>query len=133
MLKIKALVDALISISSEVSEQEHVKIVLEGLSYEYDSFSTAIRTRKEPYTVSETESLLLAQESRTDLTKLATTEAPSANLTTLSIDKNTNEDKNLTHGNTIGNNQYFRGGMRGFQRNRGRGRFQSPYREEEPL
>lgn len=66
LLRIKALVDALIVIGGEVSEQEHVNIILEGLPNNYDAFLTALCTRKETYLVSEIESLLLAQEIRID-------------------------------------------------------------------
>lgn len=66
LLRIKALVDALIAIGSEISEQEYIEIILEGLPKEYDAFSTALRTRKEAYTVCEVDSLLLAQEIKTD-------------------------------------------------------------------
>lgn len=118
--------DALISIGSTAIDQEHMEIILEGLSTEYDAFSTVIRTRKQPYTVCEIESLLLAQETRSDLTK-TTTEIPSVNLTNFPKDKNVNTENTFYQGNTRGNQQNFRGGRRGFSRNRGRGRFYSNY------
>lgn len=38
ILRIKALADALIVKGSEILEQEHIEIILEGLSSEYDAF-----------------------------------------------------------------------------------------------
>lgn len=131
LLRIKELVDALISIGSEVTESEHVEIVLEGLSNEYDAFSTAIRTKKEPYTVSEIESLLLAQETRTDSVKQISSKMPSsnfsANLTALPKDKNDSIEKSSYQASSRGSFQNFRGGRRGSHRSRGRGRFYSNY------
>lgn len=104
LLWIKALVDGLISIGSEVTEQEYIGTILEGLSSEYDAFSTAIRTRKEPYTLSEIESLLLAQETRSDSTKSIIFDITSANLTTLNYkDQNVSTDTNSFRRNSRGN------------------------------
>lgn len=60
LLRTKALVNALISMGSEVIEQEYVKNILEVLMNAYDAFSTMIWTNKESYTASEIEYLLLA-------------------------------------------------------------------------
>lgn len=45
LLHIKALVDSLIAIGSEVSKQEHIDIIIEGLPNDYDVFSIALRMR----------------------------------------------------------------------------------------
>lgn len=133
LLRIKALMDSLVSIGSPVSEQEHVEIILEGLPSEYDAFSTAPRTRKEEYTVSEVESLLLAQEVRTDpsISKPTLSDALSANIANMnnkenpnSGERNTNNNQFNTNQNQRGNYQQNIGGRRGFGINRGRGRFQ---------
>lgn len=64
LLKIKALVDALISVGNQVSTSEHIEAILEGLGEEYDPFICYVNSRLEPYTVGEIEALLLAQEVR---------------------------------------------------------------------
>lgn len=129
LLQIKALVDSLISIGSEVSEQEHVEIILEGLPTDYGSFWIAIRTRKDSYLVSEIEALLLAQETITDVlnkSSNSTTTVPNANVASLnSKEKTSDTDKNFYNNNSSGfrgNFQSVRGGKRGFQKGRDRGK-----------
>lgn len=127
-MRIKALVDSLISIGSDISEQEHVEIILEGLSNNYNAFSTAIRTRKDSYSMSKIEAFLLAQETRTDsLNKSANsmTTSPSVNVASVNTkDKTTYANKNHYNNNSgfRGVFQFTRGGRRGFHRGRGRGR-----------
>ena len=64
LLKIKNIVDLLGSIGEEISASTHIDAIFEGLTSEYDSFVTSVETRMEPYSVSEVEALLLAQERR---------------------------------------------------------------------
>ena len=62
LLRIKALIDSLLSIGDPVSIQEHVDVILDGLPEEYDGFITSITSRLEPYSVAKLESLLLLHE-----------------------------------------------------------------------
>ena len=64
LLRIKAPVNALVSIGCTVSNSEHIVVILGGLSTEYDAFVTSINTRMDPYSMAEIEALLLAHESR---------------------------------------------------------------------
>ena len=64
LLRIKAIVNVLVSIGCSVSDFEHIVVILGGLSSEYDAFVTSINTRVDPYSVVEIEALLLAHESR---------------------------------------------------------------------
>lgn len=96
----------------------------------------ALITRKEEYTVSEIESLLLAQEVRTNQRTLKPTEsdALSMNVANMSnkeklniaernVNNNYNNNQYSTNPNQRNNYQTNRGGRRGVGRNRGKGRF----------
>lgn len=62
LLRIKALVDQLAAIGSTVTEQEHIRCVLEGLPQEYGPFVTSVNLISKPVSVTELHSLLIAQE-----------------------------------------------------------------------
>ena len=64
LLRIKSLVNALVSIGCSVSESEHIEVILKGLSTKYNAFVTSITTRIEPYSVAQVEAHLLAHEAR---------------------------------------------------------------------
>ena len=66
LLRIKALVDSLTFAGKPISTQEHIEIILDGLPEEYNSFITAITTRRNPCTLPEIESLLFDCEARLD-------------------------------------------------------------------
>lgn len=66
LLRIKALVNALVSIGCHVSEQEHIEVILGGLSSEYDAFVTSTTTCMDTYSIVEVEVHLLAQEAHID-------------------------------------------------------------------
>ena len=80
LLRIKVLIDSLLSVGDPVSVQEHIDVILDGLPEEYDSFITSITSRLEPYTVAELESLLLAHESRLEKHAKFVSDAFSANV-----------------------------------------------------
>ena len=63
LLRIKAIVDQLISIGHPISEHEHLEVILEGLPAEYNAFVASILSRIDPYRISELEALLMALES----------------------------------------------------------------------
>lgn len=62
LLRIQTIIDALQSIGSHVTPQEHADVVLAGLPEEYRPFVITVNTRLEPYTVDEIESLLITHE-----------------------------------------------------------------------
>lgn len=62
VLKVKNVVDRLASIGHIISNSDHVEAMFDGLSRNNDTFIISVNSRLEPYTVEETESLLLAQE-----------------------------------------------------------------------
>ena len=66
LLRIKELVNSLVSIGCQISEQELIEVILGGLSSDYDAFITSITTRTDPYSIVEVETHLLAYEARID-------------------------------------------------------------------
>lgn len=64
LLKVKKIIDNLSSIGSPITSTDHIKALLEGLPHYYNSFIVLITSRTDPYTTTEIESLLLAQEER---------------------------------------------------------------------
>ena len=64
MLKIIGYIDSLGLVGHSMSEKEHIDVIFEGLSTEYDTFILSIESRIDPYTIDVIESLLLPQEAR---------------------------------------------------------------------
>jgi len=60
--RITALVGALVALGDDVTEQEHVQYILEGLPDDYGSLRTIVRARGEQATVAHVEQLMLIQE-----------------------------------------------------------------------
>ncbi|KAK7354469.1 hypothetical protein VNO80_19933 [Phaseolus coccineus] len=60
--RITSLISALVGLGDDVSEQEHVEAILEGLPEEYESLRAIIRARREHAKVSHLESLMSIQE-----------------------------------------------------------------------
>ncbi|KAF7802793.1 Retrovirus-related Pol polyprotein from transposon TNT 1-94 [Senna tora] len=69
LLKIKKIVDSLGAIGSPISTHDHIESIFDGLDREYESFMTSFSMRKEEYSVTEIEALLLSQEARIDKLK----------------------------------------------------------------
>ena len=63
-MDIKKTVDNLAAVGADISTEEHIEAILDGLSDEYDGFITSILSRTDPYSVDDLEALLLAQEER---------------------------------------------------------------------
>ncbi|XP_068499587.1 uncharacterized protein [Phaseolus vulgaris] len=68
---IKKIAYSLVVVGSPLSTTDHVDVILDGLSADYDGFITSILSRQDPYTVDDLEALLLAQEERFEKHKLA--------------------------------------------------------------
>ena len=66
LLQVIRCVDLLGLVGHEVSEKDHIDVILDGLGVGYDAFVLAIESRLDPYTVDVIESLLLAQEVKID-------------------------------------------------------------------
>lgn len=64
LLRIRSIVDHLALVDNKLSNREHTNAIVDGLNLDYETFVLSIDTRKEPFTVDEIESLLLAQEAR---------------------------------------------------------------------
>jgi len=64
LLDIKKTVDNLAAVGVDISIEEHIEAILDGLSDEYDGFITSILLCTDPYSVDDLEALLLAQEER---------------------------------------------------------------------
>jgi len=60
--RITSLIGTLVALGDDVSEQDHVDAILEGLPEEYESLRAIIRARRERATVSHLESLMTIQE-----------------------------------------------------------------------
>lgn len=131
LLKIKSTVDSLISVGYEVSNNEHIESILDGLPSDYDAFVTSVSTRSDPFTVSEIEAHLLAQETRIErnqndtslyanLANVTSKNGASKNQYSTSSNNNrnqyTNTRNNYQNFNNRGrNNNYYRGkGQRGY-------------------
>lgn len=73
------------SVGSPISSTDHIEAILEGLPQEYDGFIVSMTSRKDPYTITDIESLLVAQEERIESHKKDTDLTPtlSANLAQL--------------------------------------------------
>ena len=63
LLWIKALVNALVSMGCTIFDFEHIAVILDGLSTEYNTFVTSVNTHVDPYSVAEIKALLLAHKS----------------------------------------------------------------------
>ena len=59
LLKIKSLVDQLASVGHVLTIKDQIGAILDGLSYDYDTFIVLMNSRNDPYKVAEIESLLL--------------------------------------------------------------------------
>lgn len=64
LLSIKKIVDTLTSVGFPISDSEHIQIVFDGLSHEYDSIVTSIISRTDLYSIPEIETLLMTIEER---------------------------------------------------------------------
>lgn len=62
LLRIKAIVDALVAIGNDVPEHEHIQSVLEGLPEEYHPFITSVNVRSGNISVSELQALLISKK-----------------------------------------------------------------------
>ena len=60
LLNIKESVDTLVAIGFPLTIDDHVKVILDGLPEDYDSFVTLVLSWLDPYTVEEIEVLLLS-------------------------------------------------------------------------
>jgi len=69
LLDIKKTVDHLAVVGCPISTEDHIEVVLDGLSDEYNSFITSVTSHLDPYTVADIEALLLAQENRIEKAK----------------------------------------------------------------
>jgi len=82
ILGTKKIVATLAAIGAPISTKEHIEVLLDGLSEEYEAFITLVLTRVDPYTVEKIEALLLSQEER--LEKFKITESLRVNLSSAS-------------------------------------------------
>jgi len=64
LLDLKKIIDSFAAIGAPVSINNQVKVILDGLSEDYDPFVASIMSRLEPCTINEIEALLVAQEER---------------------------------------------------------------------
>lgn len=86
LLKIKTLADSLAAIGQPLSVNDHLNFIFNGLPYEYDAFVCSILTRVDQYKIPDVEALLLAQESRLQLSK--STDITTANVAQTSVQNN---------------------------------------------
>ncbi|KAF7813162.1 Retrovirus-related Pol polyprotein from transposon TNT 1-94 [Senna tora] len=116
VLKIKKVADALVAIGLPVSKHDHIEAILDGLGEDYEGFITSFSMRKDDYSVSEIEALLLAQEARVEKVKKHV-ENVSANVAQRGFSQNGRGQQN-SFGNFIGGFQNGRGSFNqrgGFQ------------------
>lgn len=131
LLRIKAIVDALVSIGSPVPEHEHIQSILEGLLEEYCPFITSVNLRSDNIFVFELQALLISEEIELEQHVKPVVVAPTVNLATHdSKDKNSNSSNSSKSSQSFNpsnnNNSRFhgannRGGRNNFFRGRARG------------
>ena len=97
--------DSLATIGAPVSNDDHIEVILDGLSEEYAPLITIVMSRLQPFSIDELEALLMAQEEMLERFKKADLGLLQANLA-----------RNLI---TTGKGN---GGRRGRGRSRGGGR-----------
>ncbi|KAF7828665.1 cytochrome P450 81E8-like [Senna tora] len=138
LLAIKKVVDELNSLGASISDHEHMECIFYGLPKDYESFVTNVSLRKDTYSVTEVEALLLTQETRIEKFK-ESVEPVSANLAQTQTSSK-GQNQNGRSQNMQFNPRNFnsnRGGYRGpfnnnsnnfnnFNNNRGRGRGRMP-------
>nr|KYP55899.1 hypothetical protein KK1_002125 [Cajanus cajan] len=128
LLSIKKIVDTHDSVGSPIDPSEHISIILDGLSSEYNSLVTSIISCTDPYTVTEIKTLLATLESRLERQK----KEESDSFAMQSLQENMAQFQNRFGKNQefriySKNPQNFRGGSnlryrdKGFGRNNGRG------------
>jgi Reverse transcriptase (RNA-dependent DNA polymerase)/gag-polypeptide of LTR copia-type/GAG-pre-integrase domain len=121
------LVDRLRSIGVEVSDQEFLLYIVQGLGSDFESFVTAISVRNPPPSITEFSSLLLIQEARI-LTTLRSTSSTAVHLTTATGNFEPNpSDTSVNYANFKSQTGNYKGKQnqgrgRGGYRGRGRGR-----------
>jgi gag-polypeptide of LTR copia-type len=81
LVQIQSLADRLRSVDHEISDQELILFIMQGLGSEFESFVTSLTTRYEFPSMIEFSSLLLAHEARL-LNNLRSSSTSSVNLTT---------------------------------------------------
>lgn len=65
-LHVQTLIDEVVAIGESISSKEHIQIVLDGLSEEYEASVSFICNHLHNITIEEVESILLAHEARLD-------------------------------------------------------------------
>ncbi|KAK4840954.1 hypothetical protein QYF36_022262 [Acer negundo] len=85
-----------------LSTSDHINAIFDGLSSEYDTFVVSVSSRNDAYTVTEIESLLLAQESRIEknLKTLDSALPNVVNVATRSSNQNRRPYSNFTPGSS---------------------------------
>jgi len=61
-MDIKKTVDSLATIGASISLEDHIEVILDCLSDDYDPFITVVTSRLDPYRVDDLEALFLTQE-----------------------------------------------------------------------
>lgn len=102
----------MISISNTDTQAEHIEFIFDGLTEEYDPFIMSINTRLDPYSVSEVESLLIAQEVR-----MAKHNKIKASNEKITVNLVNSDSKEKTSGNTSKSNQAGNNNQNGFRGN----------------
>ncbi|KAF7813229.1 Retrovirus-related Pol polyprotein from transposon TNT 1-94 [Senna tora] len=133
LLSIKKVIDELVSIGAPISDHEHIECLFDGLTKDYESFVTNISLRRDDYSVTEIEALLLVQETRIEKFK-ETTETISANVAQTQSSNRFQNQSIRPHNPQFNNNQRgfnpnrggFRGNTNNFNRGRSCGRTNTP-------
>ncbi|MCH90982.1 retrovirus-related Pol polyprotein from transposon TNT 1-94, partial [Trifolium medium] len=130
LLRIRLLIDTLISIGDPLPLNQHLDVILEGLPNEFNSVISVIESKFDTIEMNEVEALLLAHEARLDKGKKKTIEdAASINIAQTTPNEAPVQDQNVVQpsvNNSYGSdppyNPNFGGSRgRGSKNNRGRG------------
>jgi histone deacetylase 1/2 len=121
LLRIKTIVNSLIAVGDNVSEQEQVDAILEGLPEDFNSFVMMIYSRFESPTIENVEGLLLLQEVQFEKFKQELAN-PSVSVNIAQSEAQSNDAILDTEAQETGTEHYNATGNRGRGRGKGRGR-----------
>ncbi|KAK2449415.1 hypothetical protein QL285_008613 [Trifolium repens] len=121
LLRIKSLVNSLIAVGDNVTEQEQIDAILDGLPEDFNSFVMMMYSKTDTFAVEDLEALLLLQVAQFDkFRQELATPAVSANIaqTQSKIAENSTEQDS----SEVGTEHYFAGRGKGRGKGKGKGR-----------
>ncbi|KAL4338429.1 hypothetical protein AHAS_Ahas12G0209300 [Arachis hypogaea] len=66
LARIRKLADSLLAVGYQLQDEDHIQVILDGLTVEYSNYITVVMSRMETFSVSEAEAFLLQYEDMLD-------------------------------------------------------------------